>query len=338
MPQQVRYRQQGKQVGFSANNRVTADMSRGMVYRELFIRLRGQPTIAAIDNTSANTQRGDAWGVIKKIEVVANGNDTLKSLDGNALWWLNYFLYGQTPRISAIIADAATVNPAFDVGLILPFWMPRAVSPMDTALDSRNLSSLEIAITWGDYTDINSAATGWTAEPTIDVWSLESFNISGPFSVWRIHDIEKTITATSSRFQVQLPIGRMYRGFLINTTVGGVDVSNVLNNFKLVSGTTVFADISAGDNVLQQWVAERLNLPRNFNTTNNAYDPLRRGDANDVTGWVWYEQVTDGLLSESIDTLGFSELTMDLDVTVGGGTTKINILPMEITPVRGNTG
>lgn len=338
MAQSVRKRKQAEQIKFAKDNKVSVGLGRGMVYREIFLRLRGQITCLAADNTTVKTLAGDEWAVVKKIELIANGNDVLKVIDGNALWWLNYFLYSTAPRITPTLGDGLTANVSFDVGIILPLWMPRAISPMDTALDARNLSSLEVGVTWGDYTDINASATGWTSEPTIDLYSLESFNISGPFSVWRIHAIEKTITATSSRFQIQLPVGRMYRGFLINTTDGAADKSTILNNFKIISGSTVFADVSAGDDVLQQWPMLRMGLPRPFDQGGGAYDDLRRGDANDIDGWYWYDQVTDGLLSESIDTLGFSELILETDVTVGAGTTKIIVYPMEITPVRGNAG
>jgi hypothetical protein len=47
--------------------------------------------------------------------------------------------------------------------------------------------------------------------------------------------------------------------------------------------------------------------------------------------------VTDGYLSDAIDTLGFSEFYLELDVAVGAGTTKIDILPIQITPVRGKS-
>lgn len=336
MPQEVRTRPQAKQITFSPNNKVSVSLGRGMVYRELAVRLQGQLAVAAVDNTAAKTLAGDEWAAVKKIEVIANGNDVLKTYSGNALWWFNYTQYGVPPRITPTIGDAATLNPSFDVVLILPFWMPRSISPMDTALDARTLSSLEVAVTWGDYADLNASATGWTSTPTVDIWSLESFNIDGPFSVWRIAPIEKTITAKTSRLQIQLPVGRMFRSFLINTTDAGVDVSTILNNIKIVSGSTVFSDIQCGNTVLQQWQHIRAGISRPFDDGAAAYDDLRRGDANDVDGWYDLDLVTDGFLSEALDSLGFSELILECDVNVGVGTTKLTVYPSEITPIRAN--
>jgi len=332
MPQQIRKRFQ-KTVAFSSNKKVNEDLGRGFVYREIYLRLTGAATITAGNNSAANTARGDEWGVVKRIDLVANNTDVIKSISGNVLWWLNYFLYSQQPHVTPTIGDETTANPAFDSTLILPLWMPKSVRPIDTALDARQLSDLKTEITWGTYTDINSAATAWTTEPKIDVHSLESFGIGGAFSQWRVYEIEKTITASTSRFQVKLPVGNMFRGFLINTTDDGVDANDILNNFKWKSGTNVFADQPA--KVLQQAHALREALPRELGgQTSDAYFKHRRSDDNNVEGWYYYDHVTDGLNSEAVDTAGFSEIELELDVTVGAGTTKIYVIPMEIVPVR----
>lgn len=332
MAQQVRRRYQ-KTIKFSANNKSSEDLSRGMVYRELHVRLRGQPTLTAVNNTQGNTGRGDEWGVVKKIEVVANNTETLWSIDGNALWWLNYFMFGARPRVTPTLGDAATANPTFDSVLILPFWMPQAIRPIDTALDARKLSDLKVEITWGTFTDVNSAATAWTTEPSLEVHSLESFNLAteSQFSSWRVYAIEKEISATNSKFQVQLPVGPMYRGFLMNFTDAGSDDADVLNNFKFISGTTTYADVK--EEVLRQVQSIRYNNQRSF--TGQVYDDDRISTKNSVDGWYFYDHVTDGFLSESVDSLGFSELELELDVTVGGGATKAIIYPFQVLPVRG---
>ncbi|KKN30033.1 hypothetical protein LCGC14_0838060 [marine sediment metagenome] len=335
MAQSVRQRQNATSVAFSINNRVSEKLSRGMVYRELYLRLQGALTCTGANNVEANIERGDEWAVVKRIELIANGTDVLRSLDANALWWLNYHLYKVPPKITAAYGDAATANAPFDSVLILPLWMPNAVKPMDTALDSRELSSLEIAITWGTFTSINSAATAWTTEPTLEIYSLESYNVSGPFSSWRIPTIEREIVASNTRFQIQLPVGKLYRGFLINTSDAGVDQGDIMTRFKLISGSTVFADLSAGDDVMAQVYRLRNGLQNVYDSVGEAYFPLRRGDDNSIDGWYFYDHVTDGYLGESIDTLGFSEMLIEADVTVGAGATKMVIYPMEIVPLRG---
>lgn len=334
MAQQVRKRYQ-KTLQFNSNNKESAELSRGMVYRELYLRLKGAPTLTALNNTQAKTKRGDEWGVVKKIELIANETDVIRSISGNALWWLNMFLYGAKPKVTVLLGDAATANVSFDSTLILPLWSPQSLRPIDTALDARTLSSLKVEVTWGTFTDINGDATAWTTNPTLAVHSLESYNVSGPFSQQRVFTIEQTVSATNQQFQVDLPVGPVYRAFMLNFTDADVDSAAILNNFKLVSGSTVFADQPAA--VLWETQQLRTNVQRSFpGGATGVYDQDRRSTSALRTGWYYYDHVTDGFLSEGIDTLGFSEMTMELDVTVGGGTTKALIYPIQVWPIRDN--
>jgi len=329
MPQGIR-RRNHTTIQFSVNNKISEDLSRGMVMRELHLHLTGAATTTAGNNTAANTQRGDEWGVVKRIDIIANGTDTIKSITGTQLRWYNLMVYHVNPKVSVALGDGATANPAFASTLILPFWSPNSISPIDTALDTRQLSSLKAEVTWGTFTDVNSAATAWTTEPSLRIDALESFGVAGPFAQSRMFQIQKTITASSTNFQVQLPVGPMYRGFLINFTDAGADDGDVLNNFQWKSGTTVFADISEA--ILEDVHALRHGIQRGFSGA--AYDDYMIGDDNSQDGWYMYDHVTDGYQTEALDTLGFSEHELELDVTVGGGTTILTVIPLQIIPIR----
>lgn len=322
MAQQVRKRFQ-KTVRFSSNNKQTEQLSRGMIYRELAVRLQHAPTLTIANNTAAKLKRGGEWAVVKRIDIVANNTDVIRSISGSELWWLNTFLFGSAPQESIALASD---NPACDSILRIPFWQPRSIRPIDTALDARELSDLKIDVTWGTYTDVNGDATAWTTEPTLEVSSIESFGVRGPFSQWRFFGIEKEITATNPSFQVDLPVGPMYRGFMIVTIDADDMQSDILNNFKWISGTTVFADMKE-KNLREEYIA-RNGIDRGIVRTGDF-------DGDNFDGVYMYDHVTDGYLSEAIDTLGFSEIKLELDVTVGSGTTKVIIYPQQIIPVRG---
>lgn len=331
MGQQVRRRFQ-KSIPYTANAKNNDILGRGMILRELHVNLRGQLTVAAAANTAAATLRGDEWAVVKRIDIIANNTDVVKSISGNAQWWQNFFHYEKRPRVTGGIGDAATLNPTFDSVIIIPFWMPRSLRGIDTALDTRELSDLKVEVTWGSHLDINAAATGFTVAPQLEFASLESFGVNGPFSQWRQYEIQTPIVATNPRMQIPLPVGPMYRSFLLNFTDGVADSPAILNNFKLVSGSTVFADVKAS--VLRQVQELRTGLSQEFDLVSNAYQKDRRGTANVRDGWFYYDHVNDGFNSEAIDTLGFSEFQIELDVTLGGGATKVFVYPSQIIPVR----
>lgn len=332
MSMQNRYRFCGNVV-FQANSPVEIDLPRGMTYKELYLKLSGAPTLTAANNTAAKTLQGDEWAVVTRIDIIANGVDTIRSFSGNELWWLNYFLYRQSPFVTPGIGDTSTANPTFYSVLNLPFWSVGTVRPIDTLLDARILSDLKLRITWGQYTSINADASAWTTEPTIKVYSLESMLAEGPFSKWNLYKIRKEITSTNSQFEIQLKVGPVYRGFLLNFTDAGADDGTILNNFKWIAGTTTFADLT--EEVLRQGHHIRHGYPRILDSVGHAYLNLRRGTTyNSVLGWYYYEHCPDGYLSEGVDTLGFSEHKLELDVTVGAGTTYCHVIPMEYIPLR----
>lgn len=329
MPQQVRTRKHTS-IAFSSNNKVAEELSRGSVLREIYLNLKSSPTLTGANNTAANTAKGDDWGVVKKIELIANGSEVIRSLSGEALRMFNLFYYGITPKAATSLGDGATANPSLSSTLILPLWLPNSRRPIDTALETRDLSELTIEITWGTFTDINSAATAWTTEPSIDAYVLESFGALENHSMTRITTIEKTISASASEYQLRLPVNPMYRQFLINTTDAGVDDADVINNLKLRSGGTVFLDMS--EEVLQMSTALRNGIARPFN--GQTYDDMFISANSNFEGWYFLDLAFDGLMSEIIDTLGFSEFEMILDVTLGGGTTKLYVWPLQVFPIR----
>lgn len=328
MPQEVRKRKQ-KVLSFSGGNVITEELGRGMIYREIYLRLKGSITFdAAGDNTTAAAQRGDIWNVIRSLKLVANHTDVIKHIRGADLWILNYLWFGKQPEVVETLGDESSTTVSFDNTLILPLWMPRSAKPIDTALDARELSGLTLEVEWAnDYSAISSGATGWGSEPTLYAFSMESFGISGPFSQWRLYPIEKEIVADNPEFQVPLSVNDMYRGITILALDGGALASDIVNNVKLRSGSTIYEDLNS--HILNEVFPLRNSCDKN---------PQMRSDDYDPTGFYRMDHVTDGYMTEAIDTLGFSEFTLEFDVNVGSGTTKLVIYPDQIIPVRTDKG
>lgn len=330
MGQQVRFRKQNV-VTYAANNKIQKSLARGMVYRELMLELACAPTLAATKNTAALTEAGDEWNVIQKLEIIANGTDVIKSISGRALRWLNVVWQHCMPSLSSALADGATANPSLKSTLILPFWQFDSVKPLDTALNSADLSDLQIAVTWGDYTDINANATAFTTDPTLTVYSQECFGFDSPpvFSNYRFYEINQAFTSADSDKQIQLPVGPVYRAFTLITDDAGAEKSGILNNLKLSSGTTIFADVDA--KVANTHWTDRLGISR-WNGGSEALKP--KSSQSSIQGVYHFDLVRDGFLTEGIDTIGFSEFLLRLDLSVVG-TPNVLIVPHQIIPVRG---
>lgn len=334
MGQAVRFRKHGT-VTFLANQQQYISLSRGTLFREIYLRYKGTPTCTLGNNTAANTKRGDEWGAIKKIELVANGTDVLRSITGEELRMLNFYWYGNPPRITAGIGDGATANPPFDSVLILPLWTPQIARPFDTILDTRNFTDLRLVITWGDYTDINASATAWTVNPTVEVRVLESAGVNGQFAIRRMQRMVQTVSAANAELKIDLRTGPIFKGFYINTqaTGGATDSKTILNNVKVVSGPTVFFD-SDPQTILQSTRLRRdipLLYERALNSGTGGIGRFGQSTSADADAWYWVDLCPDGYLSEAVDSAGMQEISLLLDVS---GASQIIVIPDEIFPVR----
>jgi len=332
MPQQIRKRRQTT-VQYQANDTQIERLGRGMIYRELHLQLNFELTETASSNIGEDAiERGDEWAVIKNIRIIANGSDVLRNFTGNQLRWLNKLVYGFNPRNPMAGGVAAEGSLAVSSSLVLPFWSIGTVRPLDTALDARQLTSLEIEIEWGDVSSITSGSATFSGTPTLKVYSLESFGVEADFAQSRVFKIQESSVAVNDQHEMDIPVGSMYRGFLINTSASGVDAAN-LSNIKLKSGTTVFVDQEAA--LLRDIANMRHGVFVTFDEVGGLEDNVFVSVDSDIAGWHYLDLVTDGRLKEALDTLGLAELTLELDVNTQ---TDITVLPLQIIPVRGGNG
>lgn len=325
MPQAVRRRTQSM-LTQAAGALTPYLLGRGMVYREIVLRLQGQLTATTGNNTAGNTKLGDMWALLPTLQLVANGSQSLRLLSGEQLWWLNWFFYGAQPPDTSALGDG-TANPAFDSTLIMPLWYPDTIRPLDCGLDSSLLTELRLDATWGNYTDVNAAATGFTSTPTLTISSVESFgaifNNAKKQFVYSTPILTRNIqqpTGSNSQFRIQLPVGNMYRGIAIQTLNSGGTEAALLNNVKIYSGTTVFYDLP-GSMIQKYNRLKRNNNPAAMTST-----------ASSVNGWYFVDLLSDGYLTEAINTLGFSELILELNVNAAG---TVNYIPMQVIVPRG---
>lgn len=299
-------------------------LNKSLAYREIYLTLTGQLTLAGASNTVANTARGDEWGVLKRVRVIANSSDVIVDVSGDQLWWLNRQMFGNKPKLTVALGDGATANPAFTSTLCIPFWATRAGKPMDAVLDSGGLTDFRIEITWGTFTDVNSAASAWTANPAISVSSHENELTPAfyPPLVGRKVAQQQIVAGVSTNFRFNLDVGPLYRGFLINATTNAtpaVDTAGLFSNVRLISGSTIFVDID--EPTLQQAMTLRSDTPFSIEKvtgTGIAFQANARINPNaNEAAWYNLDLVTDGYLSEAINTARFNEFYLEFTTTAG---------------------
>lgn len=343
MGQQTRVRKQQSIPLTSFGAKSVVQLGKGMQYREIMLRLSGALTFTlAAQNAAADIGRGDEWSLIQRIDLIANGADVIRSFSGSQLRMINRLVYGTVPRLSATLGDGTTAAPTFDSTLTIPLWMFQCIRPVDTLLDSSKLADLRLEITTNTAAGFSKNATPPTAvNATLDVHSYESFGLEGNFSDTRIYQIQDTVPAANAARQILLPTTALYRGFFINTAAGSADTSadapSSLTNIKLQSGTQVFRDIPA--RVLRDWQRQRVGFAQELvQTTAGAAavngNKLACGKSTllDEDAWLWFDLCQDGYLTEGIDTVGLSELVMELNIAAA---CTVTVIPVQVFPVRG---
>jgi len=331
---------------FAANQTSTLQLPRDYSYDRIFFRLKG--TVYRGVGASAGKPKDLSLAhLVRRIEIRKNGREVIKSIDMATLMRINQIMYGTLPKYkqtvyNAIFGSGAAITNQwddyaavttganahdFDICAVLDLGMPRASRRNDTLLDSTargGVSTLDLIITWGAANDVMTAAYGasgtgvaFDLTPTLAIATGEYIDIDSPddpytpYSVFKQYGIQKAITATNTKEQIEIGVGNFYRGFVLKTYADDVQSDTILNNITLRSGTDVIKLRSAmalqGDNKLEY------------------------GLETWPTGYYFLDLVHDGHLAKMLNTSNLSSLTLELDVTKRGTNCFVEVFPMEVT-------
>jgi hypothetical protein len=304
------------------------------LYRDLWLTLTATPTLTGANNTVANTKKGDEWGVVTNIRVIANGTDVLFQGTGNDLWMLNMVMLGVCPRVNSALGDGATANPVLTSSLCLPFWLYRGRKPMDAAYESFRVNDLTLEITYGTYTDINSAATAWTTAPNIDVTSSEVEPTPNfvPSLIQRIYKQSFDYAAAQTAARINLDTGPYYRGILFNVEAngGGNDLATALTNVQVVAGSTVLRNLTGATLLRMGELGAGISAGVEFATTGIATTTNRRISAsNNPAAWYFLNFCYDGYMTEAIRTPTSGDLYVELQTSAA---CRVNLINLQLFP------
>lgn len=338
-------------------------LRKGNIAREMLLRLAGTLTYAAAAQNIASTlARGDEWALIDRLDIVVNASTVIRQFYGWQLKAFNHVVYASWPTVSPFLGDGATAAPAFDSTIAIPFWLPFpfAQFPMDTALDTSQLQDFRIEITFAAAAAINSANPPTAVAATLEIATYESAGVALKNTDLRIYNIFEAVSAANAALPVQLPVNKMYRGFLINFAAAGLPTSadiapynratgaanaayntaTGITNVALKSGPYTYRDIPA--QMLLDWTRQRDGITKEINPNaaqtgvpslvNPPFVNPSRSTAFREDGWIWLDLCQDGYNSEAVDALGLTELYLEFNVAAAG---QITVMPFELTPPRG---
>lgn len=340
-------------VTFASGTKQVIQLTRGLAYREMWLHLTVQPTITAPNNTVANAALGDEWGCITKIELIANGTTTLFSLAGSDLRMMHSLMKGGgvIPKVNNTLGDVTTANPSLDSTVVVPFLNPRSLRPFDTLLYTGEMSDLRLEITWAaSFTSINSAATAYTTNPLLEVYTREQTLPVDPTSgdpqlpqfYRRVLKIPFQISGANSAARYQLNTGPIYRGLVLTGLNGSlVETAGAFSNVKVFSGPTTFADI--GEPVLYDAGNWKGNIPYDetkiFTTlaqVSVAQGKMEVSAARNPRAWYWLDFADDGYMTEALDTDSIGDTYLEFNTPAAA---TVNIITQELLRIqRGGIG
>lgn len=317
----------GPTVQFAEGAKETEKIDRGYIIREIALRLTCTITTTDTAITASDISPAGLWGIVEGLRLKLNSNTNIRDISGDQLKLLNYFYYNQgdyTDEAGLVVGTGTTIT--VNSTLILPLWMVNSMQPIDTQLDARLLSNLELQVDWGDIADITDAANVTLDSCQMEIGTLNAFGIKGPFSTQLVTAEQYELSGSNSRFQIELATGNLYRSFLIGCQdSNGDDLTGAIDNIRVFSGGTDFFNLPA--EMWQRWSDKRERVIQNVNDGSGRFISSNRN----MDAWFYVDMVTDGYLSETINAVGMSTLKIELDVNQA--VSSLQLVKQEVVPL-----
>lgn len=363
-PQNVRFRQQAFASLTPGVANSPIPLQTGYIIRHMPVQLSftlqttGGTSTTAANINMANIINSGAFEAVQNLQVLINGTTPIRALPGSVLAMLQYFQQKQPPMQQWTVTAGGAGNgyngtAAVEAQLTLPFSLPDALHPIDTALDARLLpaNGLSAQVTCGSAANISSqAGIVFSQNPQITFWGYESYpainGFSPPLAVLiPSYPVPNTAggATTGAALQLQAQARNLsYKAFLIHAqTPAGVDVDAV-TKFRLASGTDSIVDVDPRV-WTRQLLAERGNYPlawaaapggeatgvnNPFNIgINQSFGANTNTNLTNPAGWYYIDLAQDGYLTESLNTGSIGSLFCYVDTNAAA---NVTVYPIQI--------
>ena len=229
-------------IDYVANQKRTFDLPTDNFINKLYLSLTGSVNTGAV---APVLEPGNPMGLIKNIEVIAEGSGVIKHYSARDLYLMDIYEYGTRPKIRQTTTEANQTNRLFEASFSIDFDS----RDFETLLPAFQLGTLTLAITWGNDTDlgknisINEATVAITTHEIIDGESE---------GIFKEQTIIKNIPSASVH-RIDLPRGNLYEGLFIHATevgvgaetIGGQSSDKLIENIEIkINGTQQIRDFA----------------------------------------------------------------------------------------------
>jgi hypothetical protein len=304
-------------IPYDSGNPRSIRIPRGALLRGIVVRLTG----ALVVGTAAATIFSLApLGLIKQIELSADGNRTVIKEAGRRLFRLAHFYQQKQGEISPPVAGVGT--NAFSATIYISNEALRMVRPQESYYDTRDFTETDLTITWGAATDIANAGGGGTiaisATTVADVQTvIETVGEADILFDRVIVGKESDVTASNGNFQIEVPKSGLLAAIMFETTriaaVGPVPVDNIINFISLQSDNGFYHRKKLDYDTLQRRNVQEYQLDGGASA------------GAQIPGYALLDFAVDGMKSSLLNTYALQDPTLELDVTRTSDTEKVNV-------------
>jgi hypothetical protein len=318
MGQQYRIKRRTHQVALTENNVITLDLPRGYDIESIVLQVTGT---ANITTAGAAVRAMAPTQLIKRVELIADGKNTIASVPGWALCknlGRDQFGAMTPPTGFAIAAYAVELNGVLDQCLI------DGIRPKDSNLRTSGMSLLQLRITTGAAVDLLTGTPAGTMTAfSLNITTIETIElpdakgvVTSPLYLQKRSYQDIAIPSTNANLQIALPIGNALRGVTLLATINGEPSNAVINNIQLASGVDVRVNMP-GSQLQRMGTLDNVNQGILTNTT------LWSSSTSGPTGLYSVDLMRNGPRDVSVtnawDLSRASEAKIILDVTGGAG-------------------
>lgn len=225
----------------------TLDLPRGYDLETIYFYLQGGGTLSG----AGSAVRAEApMQLIKRIEVVADGKNTIASVSGVLLRSGAFTRRGQLGGITPP-ADATAAARTFTAAFCLDQQLVDGLRPKDCNLRTSGMQLLQLRITFGAYTDLftGTPAGALSGYNILDISTSEVVelpdadgNVSRPLYVQKRTYQDVACPSTNANQEISLPVGNFLRSVMFRgegSSTAGEPSDTVVNYVTLRSGVDV---------------------------------------------------------------------------------------------------
>ena len=296
---------------YTANSIQTLDIPREHWDKKILLQLVGQCDTGTATPTKSPY---NPFEIIKRIEVIANGSQTIKSYSGKMLYLQNIMEHGCVPAKTETPASASQSDQSFGGALML--YLDKDKDYIETLLPTHVLSSLQLKITWGTATDIQTDTSEGLSIDNLYIYPLVTEELNRGQSTSKIGVLKETelvkVLEASGWVEVDLPVGNVYNQIALLARNNSSASNSIISEYEIIKD---------GLEVLR---SARFDQSRSEDLIDYALE-----STNQPTGYTVVDFDLGG--SAPINTKGWSSLKLRLNVsTAPTSTADVTILSEEL--------